>query len=136
MVSGPANFRILHTLIKEGALSTMTEVMNYISYGAKVSELAKINPIARVVMTFTNECSSPLVASGVQRISSSTSNLSTGLMPISQVQPSQQVALPTEHHPPSIQQQEGNCVMISKGDKVAAMVQLADNTTCALNHSA
>ena len=44
-----ANFRIMHTLIKEGALSSTTDVMNNISYDTKVSELAKIYPIARVV---------------------------------------------------------------------------------------
>ena len=44
-----ANFRIMHTLVKEGALSTMSDIMNYISYSTKVSELAKIYPIARVV---------------------------------------------------------------------------------------
>jgi len=87
-------------------------------------------------MTFTDECSLQPLASGVQRVSSSTSNLQTGLMPIRQVHPSRQVDLPTEHPPPSIQQQEGKCVMISKGGKVAAMVQLADVTMCALNHSA
>ena len=43
-----ANFRIMHTLVKEGALSTMSD-MNYISYSTKVSELAKIYPIARVI---------------------------------------------------------------------------------------
>ena len=44
-----ANFRIMHTLVKEGALSTMSDIMNYISYSTKVSELAKIYPLARVV---------------------------------------------------------------------------------------
>ena len=33
-----ANFRIMHTLVKEGALSTMSD-MNYISYSTKVSDL-------------------------------------------------------------------------------------------------
>ena len=40
-------FRIMHTLAKEGALSTMSDIMNYISYSTKVSELAKTYPIAR-----------------------------------------------------------------------------------------
>lgn len=44
-----ANFRIMHTFVKEGALSSMTDIMSYISYGTKVSELAKIYPTARVV---------------------------------------------------------------------------------------
>lgn len=44
-----ANFHIMHTLIKEGALSSMTDIINYISYRTKVSELAKIYPIAHVV---------------------------------------------------------------------------------------
>ena len=39
----------MHTLVKEGALSTMSDIMNYISYSTKVSELAKIYPLARVV---------------------------------------------------------------------------------------
>lgn len=43
------NFRKTHTLIKEGALSSMTDMVNYILYGTKVSELAKIYPIAQVV---------------------------------------------------------------------------------------
>ncbi|KAJ7389075.1 hypothetical protein OS493_033937 [Desmophyllum pertusum] len=43
-----AKFRTMHTLVKEGALSSMTDVMSYISYGTNVSELAKIYPIARV----------------------------------------------------------------------------------------
>ena len=43
-----ANFRIMQTLVKEGALSTMSD-MNYISYSTKVSELAKIYPIAGVI---------------------------------------------------------------------------------------
>ena len=38
----------MHTLVKEGALSTMSD-MNYISYSTKVSELAKIYPIACVI---------------------------------------------------------------------------------------
>ncbi|CAH3023155.1 unnamed protein product [Porites evermanni] len=42
-------FRIMHTLAKEGALSTMSDIMNYISYSTKVSELAKTYLIARVV---------------------------------------------------------------------------------------
>ena len=44
-----AKFRIMHTLVKEGALSTMSDIMSYISYSTKVSELAKIYPLARVV---------------------------------------------------------------------------------------
>ena len=43
------NFRKTHSLIKEGALSAITDIMNYIWYGTKASELAKIYPIARVV---------------------------------------------------------------------------------------
>ena len=35
--------------VKEGALSTTSDIMNYISYSTKVSELAKIYPLARVV---------------------------------------------------------------------------------------
>ena len=44
-----ANFRIMHTVVKEGALSTMADIMNYISYSTKVSELAKTYRIVRVV---------------------------------------------------------------------------------------
>ena len=44
-----ANFRIMHTLVKDGALPTVSDIMNYISYSTKVSELAKIYPLARVV---------------------------------------------------------------------------------------
>lgn len=44
-----ANFRIMHTLIKDGDLSSTSAVINYISYSTKVSELAKIYPIPRVV---------------------------------------------------------------------------------------
>jgi len=44
-----ANFRIMHTLIKDGDLSSTSDVINYISYSTKVSELAKIYPIPRVV---------------------------------------------------------------------------------------
>ncbi|KAJ7386279.1 hypothetical protein OS493_010684 [Desmophyllum pertusum] len=55
-------------------------------------------------------------------------------MPTSQVQPSNQATLRIEQPPPSTQQQESKCVMISKGDRAAAMVQLADMTMCVLNH--
>lgn len=44
-----ANFRIMHTLIKDGDLPSTSDVINYISYSTKVSELAKIYPIPRVV---------------------------------------------------------------------------------------
>ena len=44
-----ANFRIMHTLVKDGALPSMSDIMNYISYSTKVSELAKIYPLACVV---------------------------------------------------------------------------------------
>ena len=37
-----ANFKIMHTLVKEGAFSTVSNIMNYISYSTKVSKLAKI----------------------------------------------------------------------------------------------
>ena len=59
-----AYFRIMHTLIKEGDLSSTSVVTNYISYSTKVSELAKIYPIPRVVqydnlyhrMQFASSC--------------------------------------------------------------------------------
>ena len=37
----------MHTLVKEGTLSSMSDIMNYISYSTKVSELANIYPIRR-----------------------------------------------------------------------------------------
>ena len=42
-----ANFRIVHTPIKERSLSTVPDIMNYISYSTKVSELPKLYPITR-----------------------------------------------------------------------------------------
>ena len=91
-----ANFRIMHTLVKEGAMSTMSDIMSYKSYSTKVSELAKIYPIARVVhyddlyrrIQFATACKW-----GSQRVSLSTSNHSTSLTPISLVQPNKQTAL-------------------------------------------
>ena len=44
--------------LKEGALSSMTDIMNYISYSTKVSELAKIYPIA--IFTVKN-CLTPQI---------------------------------------------------------------------------
>lgn len=49
-----ANFRIMDTLIKEDDLSSTSDVTNYISCSTKVSELAKIYPIPRVVQY--NDC--------------------------------------------------------------------------------
>ena len=59
-----ANLRIMHTLMKEGSLSTTEEVLDYIMYIAKISELAKCYPLPRVMqyddffrrMQFATKC--------------------------------------------------------------------------------
>ena len=59
-----ANFRIMLTLMKKGALSTTEEVLDYIMYSAKISELAKCYPLPRVMqyddlfrrMQFATKC--------------------------------------------------------------------------------
>ncbi|KAJ7394557.1 hypothetical protein OS493_000373 [Desmophyllum pertusum] len=42
-----ANFRIMHTFMKDGTLSTTQDVMDYIMHSSKVSELAKCYPLPR-----------------------------------------------------------------------------------------
>lgn len=118
----------MHTLVEEGALSTMSDIMNYISYSTTVSELAKIYPIVHVVhyddlyrrMQFATGCK--------WRVRLSTSNPSTSLTPTSLAQPNKQTALQADQRQLSIQQQASRCVMTSNNDKAAAMVQLADMT--------
>ena len=44
-----ANFRIMHTLMKDGSLSSTQGVLDYIMYGSKVSELAKSYAFPRVM---------------------------------------------------------------------------------------
>ena len=123
-----ANFRIMHTLVKESALSTVSDIMNYISYITKVSELAKIYPIVCVVhyddlyrrMQFATGCK----WSTESQLSNS--NPFTNLTPTSLTQPNKQIALQADPRQLSAQQQASRCAMISNDDKAADIVQLAN----------
>ena len=44
-----ANFRIMHTLMKDGLLSSTQDILNYIVYSSKISELTKCYPLAKVM---------------------------------------------------------------------------------------
>lgn len=44
-----ANFRIMHTLMKDGLLSSTQEILDYIVYSSKISELAKCYPLPKVM---------------------------------------------------------------------------------------
>ena len=62
-----ANFCIMHTLMKDGSLSSTQDVLDYVMYSSKVSEFAKSYPLPRVTqyddlyrrMQFTTTSSSP-----------------------------------------------------------------------------
>ena len=44
-----ANFRIMHTLMKDGLLSSTKDISDYILYSSKISELAKGYPLPKVM---------------------------------------------------------------------------------------
>ena len=44
-----ANFRIMHTLMKDGLLSSTKDILDYILYSSKISELAKCYPLPKVM---------------------------------------------------------------------------------------
>ena len=46
-----ANFRIMHTLMKDGLLSSTQEILDYIVYSSKISELVKcyMYPLPKVM---------------------------------------------------------------------------------------
>jgi len=44
-----ANFRMMHTLMKDGLLSSSQEILDYIVYSSKISELAKCYPLPKVM---------------------------------------------------------------------------------------
>ena len=59
-----ANFRIMHTLMSDGSLSSTQDILHYIMYSSKISELAKCYPLPKVMqyddlyrrMQFSTNC--------------------------------------------------------------------------------
>ena len=59
-----ANFRIMHSLMKDGSLSSTQDILEYIMYTSKISELAKCYPLPKVMqyddlyrrMQFSTNC--------------------------------------------------------------------------------
>ena len=44
-----ADVRIMHTLMKDGLLSSTQDILDYIAYSSKISELAKCYPLAKMM---------------------------------------------------------------------------------------
>ena len=74
-----ANFRIMHTLMSDGSLSSTQDILHYIMYSSKISELAKCYPLPKVMQydDCTAECSFRQTVNGVLTASSSPTKHST-----------------------------------------------------------
>ena len=116
-----ANFRIMHSLMKGGSLSSTQDILEYIMYSSKISELAKCYPLPKVMqyddlyhrMQFLTNCK---WGTDSQFISHQTLHRPDPLTPT-----------PTCHllakrpDQSSTQQQESKFATITNGVKVAAL---------------